>query len=377
MLERFRRSFPARRDDPRETPDDPRVTADGPPEAAAPVTVDEPPPAVDPWANPPAGHDPAPRPPAAPEPASGEPATPERADSDPAQAVDPAPAAEPALPTGPRDLPGTAPTIGRAAPPQLGQVNPAIALRPPAVALDGTSAGGFRVAAASLIGAGHLVSGQPRQDSYNFMVGESGRLYVAVADGLGSKPASQLGANLFTESVLIAAAQAEKADPQAEPDPAELLAQASTRTARVVEEAYRLDPRTVGFVGAVAVLDERGCRMARVGDVSAFTMTADGFDEAFTADEGPLNVVSASMPGEKPEQVELVEVAPAGVVAFGTDGFANDLRTSGALREWLAGQWRVPHLPFAIGDTLRYRRQGSHDDRTAVVVWRTGGDDAP
>jgi hypothetical protein len=29
-----------------------------------------------------------------------------------------------------------------------------------------------------------------------------------------------------------------------------------------------------------------------------------------------------------------------------------------------------PLQPFAMGDTLRYRRQGSHDDRTAVNIWR-------
>ena len=335
-MNRFRRSWPGRQQHPPEAP-----PAAPPPQPPAAVAVDEqPPPAVDPWSEAP-----------------------------------PEPAPEPVADIGPADLPGRSPTIGRAAPPHLGQVNPATALRPPAVALDGTTAGDFQVAAASLIGAGHLVSGHPRQDAYNFMVGHSGRLYVAIADGMGSKPASQLGANLFTESVLIAAARAEQSDPDAEPDPAELLVQSSTRTARLVEEAYHLDLRTIGFVGAVAVFSGPGCRMARIGDVSAFTLAGGGFDEVFAAEEGPLNLVSASMPGEKAEDIEVVEVPAAGVVVFGTDGFANDIRTSSTLCEWLAEQWRVPHLPFAIGDTLRYRRQGSHDDRTAVVVWRTGADD--
>jgi serine/threonine protein phosphatase PrpC len=270
------------------------------------------------------------------------------------------------------DLPSVAPAIGRVGGVHLGQVKPGISLRPPAIALDGISAGGFQVAAASMIGASHLQSGQPRQDAYNFMLGESGRLYVAVADGLGSKPYSQLGAHLFVESVLVAAVRAEAEEP-GEPDPAELLALASERMERIIAKAYGIDPNTAGCVGAVAVFSERGCVVARVGDVSAFTIRAGSFAEGFPAEGGPVNLVSASMPDEKETDIEVAELDPAAVVVFGTDGLANDLRTSGTLREWLAAQWQVPHLPFGIGDTLRYRRQGSHDDRTAVLVWR----DAP
>jgi serine/threonine protein phosphatase PrpC len=267
------------------------------------------------------------------------------------------------------DLPTEAPEIGRVGGTELGQVTAGIRLRPPAIALDGVAAGGYLVAGASLVGASHLRSGQPRQDAYNFMIGESGRLYVAVADGLGSKPNSQLGAHLFVESVLHAAAMDETAPPSA------LLTRASERMERIIAETYDLDPKTAGCVGVVAVFSESGCVLARIGDVSAFTLRDGGFTEEFTADgDGPMNVVSASMPYQKEADIEVVELALEGVVVLGTDGLANDLRTSGALQEWLAARWQVPHLPFAFGDTLRYRRQGSHDDRTAVVVWR---DDAP
>jgi hypothetical protein len=249
------------------------------------------------------------------------------------------------------------------------------------------------VAGASMIGASHLQSGQPRQDAYNFMLGESGRLYVAVADGLGSKPYSQLGAHLFTESVLVEAARAEAEDSGGPdpggpdpggpdpggpdpggPDPARLLTLASERMERIVAKTYGIDPKSAGCVGAVAVFSERGCVVARVGDVSAFTIRAGAFTEGFPAENGPLNLVSASMPYERESDIEVAELAPAAAVVLGTDGLANDLRNSGTLQEWLAEQWQAPHLPFGIGDTLRYRRQGSHDDRTAVLVWR---DDVP
>jgi serine/threonine protein phosphatase PrpC len=283
----------------------------------------------------------------------------------------------PSSPAGPVDLPSDAPVIGRAGSAQQGHIRPGTALKPPAVALDGTAAGSYQVAAASLIGASHVQSGQPRQDSYNFMVGRSGKLYVTIADGLGSKAASQLGAYLFSESVLVAAADAEAEGNDAEQDPARLLTLASARMTRIVTDTYRLDTRTVGCVGAVAVFSEEGCAIARVGDVSAFTLVDGDFVEAFVADAGLVNVVSASMPGECEDDVECVALAPVPTVVLGTDGLANDVRNSTTLRKWLADRWCVPHLPFAIGDTLRYRRQGSHDDRTAVVVWRTQPETQP
>lgn len=285
----------------------------------------------------------------------------------------PSPAAQPAPPeplNASADLPTTAPTIGRVGAANLGVLGTDCRLRPSAIAVDGTTAGIFHVAAASIIGTGHLQGGQPRQDAYNLMLGGSGSLYVAIADGLGSRQASQLGAQLFTESVLIAAAESESGT-GSPPTAAQLLAQASMRTARVLTEVYRLENRDVACVGAVAVFSAHRCDLARIGDVAAFTLVEGEFTEVFPVDSGFVNVVSATLPGEESAQVDTTELGPAEIVVLGTDGLANDLRNSAALRTWLAARWRAPQWPFAMGDTLRYRRQGSHDDRTAVVVWRT------
>ena len=56
------------------------------------------------------------------------------------------------------------------------------------------------------------------------------------------------------------------------------------------------------------------------------------------------------------------------MIALATDGLAVDLRTSPGVRKWLGERWVAPLGPFAFADTLRYQRQGSHDDRTAVAV---------
>jgi serine/threonine protein phosphatase PrpC len=266
------------------------------------------------------------------------------------------------------DLATAAPVIGRVGAASLGALGLGCWLRPPNVAADGTTAGAFHIAAASIIGASHLQGGQPRQDAYNMMLGTSGRLYVAIADGLGSRPASQLGAQLFTDSMLHEAAQDEPATPTTA---TELLHRSSRRTAQLVTGTHHLDVRDTACVGAVAVFSRSGCDIARVGDVAAFTLVDGDFPEAFPVDSEFVNLVRTTLPGEQPDDVQAEELGPAQVVILATDGLANDLRNSPDLRTWLAERWRTAQGPFAMANALRYRRQGSHDDRTAVVVWRT------
>jgi hypothetical protein len=128
-------------------------------------------------------------------------------------------------------------------------------------------------------------------------------------------------------------------------------------------------------VAAVAVLppDTGGVRtadIARVGDVSAFAADPDGqLAELFTSDDGPINVLGESLPGPVASRPQRVH-AEAALLILATDGLANDLRNSPGVRSWLSEQWTRPIGPFAFGDSLRYQRQGSHDDRTAVVVWQ-------
>ena len=93
--------------------------------------------------------------------------------------------------------------------------------------------------------------------------------------------------------------------------------------------------------------------------------------ELFAAADEPVNVVRGVLPGTaEPEVIH----STAGMIALATDGLAVDLRTSPGIQRWLSGRWAAPLGPFAFGDTLRYQRQGSHDDRTAVAVWQLGAE---
>jgi serine/threonine protein phosphatase PrpC len=268
------------------------------------------------------------------------------------------------------DLPTQAPRIGDVLDLPDAALTSGQAWWTPGWTADGLVAGAYRVAAASAVGASHAVSGSVRQDAYAMALISGGRLVVAVADGLGSQHASQVGARLVVEGCIAAGIAAG----EARPEPGALLRAGSQHARRVLTQAYGLAPREARCVAAVGVFSEADCMLARIGDVSAFTLDPEeGFREVFPDDgaSAPLNEVGTTVPDDDGDDLTPhVAVSNGEVLVLVTDGLASDLRTSPALRAWLCNRWARPLGPHAISDTLRYRRRGSHDDRTAVVVWR-------
>lgn len=262
------------------------------------------------------------------------------------------------------EAPTAAPTIGNVRELPAPCLAAGVQYRAPTIVLDGLAVGSYYLAGASQSGTSHLINGSPRQDAYDFVLTAAGRLVVAIADGLGSRPTSQVGARLFCEHVV--AAGATKPDGSAQ----DYLVAAAAQAGAVAESAYALTYDDISFVAAVAVFSSEECELARIGDVSGFSCHADGvFEELFTADGGSINVVAASLPSMTAPTPETRTTLSNGPVVLVTDGLANDIRTSAGLRDWLGKQWRMPIGAYAMAESLRYRRQGSHDDRTAVVVW--------
>lgn len=258
----------------------------------------------------------------------------------------------------------TAPTIGNV----RGRPAPCLAAgvqyRAPMVVLDGLAVGPYHLAGASQSGTSHMINGSPRQDAYDFVLSATGRLIVAIADGLGSRPISQVGARLFCEHVTIAGTTNPDSSAQ------DYLITAAARAGAAAEAAYALTYDDVSFVAAVAVFSSERCELARIGDVSGFSLGADGvFEELFATNDGSVNVVTASLPSATASLPESKTTSCNVTVALVTDGLANDIRTSPSVRAWLGEQWRMPLGAYAMAESLRYRRQGSHDDRTGVVVW--------
>jgi hypothetical protein len=263
------------------------------------------------------------------------------------------------------EAPTAAPVVGVVRDLPDAVLSPAIGFRTPAVVLDGVAAGGYCVAAASLAGTAHLAAGSVRQDAYDFISTCTGSLVVVVADGLGSRTYSQVGARLFCEGVLLAVADADGEIPSG----SALLSAGAEHARQTALSAYGLDHNEISVVAAVVIFGKDGCEVVRIGDVSAFAVSAEGqMDELFCADAGFVNEVRSLLPGCSSGNEEHA-VTGDKIVAVVTDGLANDLRTSAAIRSWLGAQWRTPLGPYAMGESLRYRRRGSHDDRTAVVVW--------
>ncbi len=261
-----------------------------------------------------------------------------------------------------RSPPTAAPTIGRVLPPPRPALRPATAFRRSMLSLDSVFVGGFHVAAGSLVGTAHLVSGGPCQDAYDFTVTPGGRLVVAVADGLGSRAQSQIGARSFCEGAVQSALAQENLSA------AGVLAYAA-RYAESQAGPHRLTPRDIGFVGAVAIFDDDRCEIARVGDVSAFALVDGQFHELLTnSPDEHVNVVRDALPEQPLPEPEVRHLAAVGRVVLCTDGLATDLRNSPGVRNWLAESWETPGDVYAMGEALRFRRRGSHDDRTAVVI---------
>jgi hypothetical protein len=116
------------------------------------------------------------------------------------------------------------------------------------------------------------------------------------------------------------------------------------------------------------VLSNPGASLARVGDATAFVLRGSEFVEVFPDDGRPVNVVGAVIPGDM-ASAQAMTVSLDAPLALVTDGLAIDIRTSPGVRAWLSACWSKPLGPHAMADSLRYRLQGSHDDRTALLIW--------
>ncbi|WP_225850291.1 protein phosphatase 2C domain-containing protein [Streptomyces sp. HPF1205] len=258
----------------------------------------------------------------------------------------------------------------------------------PSVRVDAGLLGGRWLAGASTTGLGHLKEGTTGQDVYRYALADDGSaLVLAVCDGLGSRPTtSQIGSAFLAAYACeaLAAVSAEQLAAGAEAALREALVGANFRALQYRNDAEPdLSDRDLACTVLLCLLpltgpgtaDDPAAHFLRVGDGNAFTLSGDAYAEVFERGDGPANVVLASLPHPAPESlIEYTEFPLTGVdaVVLATDGLATDVFDSSAVRRWLASNWERPCGPARMLDALRYRRQGSHDDRTALVAWSTG-----
>lgn len=249
----------------------------------------------------------------------------------------------------------------------------------PGLRADGGLLGDRWLGAASLAGQSHLNGGSTAQDAYQFTLSDDGSLLIAaVCDGMGSRPlTSQIGAvllaSLLCEEARTVTAGKLAADPRAVLGG--ILDAACARVTQVRTAGLPgLTDRDLSCTAALALLPATGTGWAaRVGDCAVLRLAGEAWETVFARDGGPVNMVSAALPHPTPAEVAeyapLAEESPGDCLILASDGLAEDAFGSPAVRAWLAERWSRPCDAAAMADSLRYRRRGSHDDRTALVVW--------
>ena len=261
------------------------------------------------------------------------------------------------------DTPTVAPTVGGVLRRQDPRLRDGELHRTASLVADSLFVGGYHVAAASQVGSSHLMEGSSRQDAYDFTMNSEGELAVAIADGMGSKPHLQVGARLFCEFVVEAVSTHPGGSAST------YLFDAADRAKEVAEIAYHLGAEDIAFVGGVAVFNAHGFEVTRVGDISAFVWDQRGeIVELFPPPEGHVNVVVQSLPPSQMCEPESIGSSNYSRLLLTTDGLANDIRNSEVVRQWLTSCWIDLPSGYTMNEALRYRRRGSHDDRTALIV---------
>jgi hypothetical protein len=274
------------------------------------------------------------------------------------------------------DVPSRGPSIGNVRPETMPILDGVNVHRLPMCVSDGGRIGAWWLSAASIVGTSHLATARTRQDDYCYALLDDGSLISVVTDGLGSyKDSAQVGAGLMART-MIQVAQRHTADGRHEDLLAQSLLDAQPLVAGMGEQMYGLSPEQLSCTLVACRLTTAGTtEFVRVGDAEAFVLAEGGneFESVFGGLEDALvNMVEASCPRARPDDVERASGAHGTRVVLASDGLAADIRLSKALRRFLDAEWRKPTSAALMLDTLRYRRQGSHDDRTGLVAWLLG-----
>lgn len=253
--------------------------------------------------------------------------------------------------------------------------------RLPAVRCEAGWIGGGWLQAASLAGRSHRQNGAPSsgQDVYNYVHTDNGEklTVLAVADGLGSRPRSHVGATL---AVRIACDELTKIgyDGLLSSTDDQLIEAGSRINSRLLNAAGQ-NWHDVGTTLLACVLLGRTPDLyligIRVGDPTAHVLNKGNQLEPLWPGEleadTPLNIVNSCIPNQNDDfafdivRRRLTEDA-AGIVLL-SDGVANDM-TDLDIQSWCLSKWTTPLDAFGMVDSLRYQRRGSSDDRTALVL---------
>jgi serine/threonine protein phosphatase PrpC len=249
--------------------------------------------------------------------------------------------------------------------------------RRPSLAADYGVMGTWRVAAASALGRTHAHRAQERQDAYGLTLnGEM--LVAAIADGVSGAefggPAADIGVEVALSAIETGALSSALV--------LESLDAASGEAGKAIGRfAQRLGvcpdkcATTLLLVAAETPREDRDdleLSVVSVGDSSVLELRKDASVGVLV---GPERAESSSalddyLPrGDRKVIRRRVRVPRNSAVLLATDGFAQDLRQSATVREWVVTQLGRTATPIDAAHVLSYQRQRSNDDLTFVALW--------
>jgi hypothetical protein len=272
------------------------------------------------------------------------------------------------------------PEVGKVHRGWTSQVAPPGKRRVPMVVADGGYLGDCWVSAASLAGARHRHDGEDRQDAYRLLA-VGGVSVIAVADGVSTAPHASWGSTLATRAAcetlgafgeviltdVIAGRERPKRIFRAVIDEADTVLRTQARQLGVPATELAT---TLIVVVARMLRGELHVATLYVGDGLVARVHAGDVEPIVSDESEPGTPLETFLPLPKNARptVELFTVSAGDCVVIATDGVETDLRLSHSVREWLAYRWVRPLSAVEAAHALSYRRQGSMDDLTAVVL---------
>ncbi|MGZ9841241.1 protein phosphatase 2C domain-containing protein [Tsukamurella ocularis] len=265
----------------------------------------------------------------------------------------------------------------------------------PDTVIDGWSTEHATVRAASLRGHLHRYNGAPRQDDVAAHVLPSGRVVVAVADGVSSAVHAHVGATTAVRAAVqwVSANAAEIGDAVDWDEMFKSAAWAVVDQARLILDLDEPDADqaeqhlATTLVVAVIDPDDDGliASVAGVGDSGAWLLTADGEFVPLIGGKavGADGLASSAVSGlPRLPDVIVTNAGPLGhgdVLLLGTDGIGDPLGSGNGgvgelFRQVLLGEQRPSLIEFA--HVVDFSRETFDDDRSLVAVWVNGQNDA-
>lgn len=221
-------------------------------------------------------------------------------------------------------------------------------------------------------GISHARLGEPRQDAYAIKA-DGTWIHVAVADGAGSKDRSGLGAGLACRTAVeMSSAGATVAE----------IAAGVSGAIRACAEAAGADPLRYSTtlcwvrIQTGAPGSDWELELAEWGNSELVLFTPDGkkwhrIRKQFAAPTGDTPTLPSDVQPTLHSGPPRARWKPGKVLCIVSDGIGDYLEEGSILAGALAAVWSKPPSEAAFLGHLSFRLAPAHDDRTAVVLWRT------